>query len=78
MTHSGIDSYDYDIYKVGIRRGLLVTMPGYKREFPGSNLWMLISGLAWSLCTCVALWRPAYGPSATERPLGTITSRNMT
>ena len=31
-----------------------------------------LSGLAWSLYTCAALWRTVYGPSATERPLGTI------
>ena len=30
------------------------------------------SGLAWSLYKCAALWRTVYGPSATERPLGTI------
>ena len=30
------------------------------------------SGLAWSLYKCVASWRAVYGPSATERPLGTI------
>ena len=30
------------------------------------------SGLAWSLYKCVALWRTVYGPSATERTLGTI------
>ena len=30
------------------------------------------SGLAWSLYKCSALWRAAYGLSATERPLGTI------
>ena len=30
------------------------------------------SGLAWSLYKCSALWRAVDGPSATERPLGTI------
>ena len=30
------------------------------------------SVLAWSLYKCAALWRTVYGPSATERPLGTI------
>ena len=30
------------------------------------------SGLAWSLDECAVLWRTVYGPSATERPLGTI------
>ena len=30
------------------------------------------SGLAWSLYTRAALWGTVYGPSATERPLGTI------
>ena len=30
------------------------------------------SRLAWSLYKCAALWRAVYGPSATERPLGTI------
>ena len=30
------------------------------------------SVLAWSLYKCAALWRTASGPSATERPLGTI------
>ena len=29
------------------------------------------SGLAWSLYKCSALWTAGYGPSATERPLGT-------
>ena len=37
------------------------------RVFAGSP-----SCLAWSLYTCAALWTTAYGPSATERPLGTI------
>ena len=31
-----------------------------------------LSGLAWSLYKRVAFWRTVYGPSATERPLGTI------
>ena len=31
-----------------------------------------MSRLTWSLYKCVALWRAVYGPSATERPLGTI------
>ena len=30
-----------------------------------------ISGLAWSLYKCAALWRAVYGPSTTERPLRT-------
>ena len=30
------------------------------------------SGLAWSLYKCAVLWRTVCGPSATERPLGTI------
>ena len=30
------------------------------------------SSLAWSLYKCAALWRAVYGPSATERPIGTI------
>ena len=30
------------------------------------------SGLAWSLYKCAVLWQTVYGPSATERPLGTI------
>ena len=28
--------------------------------------------VAWLLYKCAALWRAVYGPSATERPLGTI------
>ena len=39
----------------------------------GSSLhWIPISGLAWSLYKCAALWRAVYGPSATERPLKTL------
>ena len=30
------------------------------------------SRLAWSLYKCASLWRAVYGPSATERLLGTI------
>ena len=29
------------------------------------------SGLVWSQYKCAALWRAVYGPSSTERPLGT-------
>ena len=44
-----------------------------KRELIGSSLrWFRISGLAWSLYKSVVLRRAVYGPSATERRLGTI------
>ena len=35
-------------------------------------VWIPISWLAWSLYKCMALWMAVYGPSATERPPGTI------
>ena len=33
---------------------------------------LFISELTWSLYKCVVLWRAVYGPSASERPIGTI------
>ena len=50
---------------------------GYDAWFPSLSSQVRVSagspsGLAWSLYKCVALWRTVYGPSATERPLGTI------
>ena len=58
----------------GILRGLVVTTPG-------SQIWVRLfesllgpqnSGLAWLLYKYAASWRIVYGPSAPERPLGTI------
>ena len=54
---------------------------GYDAWFPSVRLqvWVYAGspcGVAWSLYTCVALWRAVYGPSATERPLGTIYEEN--
>ena len=37
------------------------------RVSAGSRSW-----LAWLLYKCAALWKAVYGPSATERPQGTI------
>ena len=50
---------------------------GYDAWLPSMSLQVRVSagspsGLAWSLYKCAALWKTAYGPSATERPLGTI------
>ena len=58
---------------IGLHHGLMVLMHGSKacvRRLgisAGSP-----SRLAWCLYTCKALWRANYGPSATERPLGTV------
>ena len=57
---------------VGIRRGLVVTMPGSQacvRRFESP----LDPQGGWpGIYKCAALWGTVYGPSATERPLGTI------
>ena len=50
---------------------------GYDARLPSVSSQVLVSagslsGLAWSLYKCAALWRTVYGPSAIERPLGTI------
>ena len=50
---------------------------GYDAWLPSVSSQVRVSagsprGLAWSLYKCAALWRTAYVPSATERPLGTI------
>ena len=57
----------------GIRCGLVVKMPGSQREFTGLRLlWISMSGLAWSLYRCAALWKVVYDSYAIVRTLGTI------
>ena len=59
----------YAIYRLWSRLTFLAT----KREFAGSRLrWISMSGLAWSLYKCAALWRAVYDLSAPKRRLGTI------
>ena len=61
----------------GIRRGLVITMPG--SQMWGCNIciaglyvrWSL-SRLAWLLYKCAALCKAVYGTSTTKRSLGTI------
>ena len=63
-----------------VKMGLLRDPPwpsGYDAWLPSVSSQVRVSagslsGLAWSLYKCAALWRTVYGPSATERPLGTI------